>query len=83
MQTLTPRWFVAARNERSSSPPLVNGLGIVVGNRAWFSMAEITGGFRVNRDITLRGSYYARKSYNARQWDNQAGASIVWARRWW
>jgi hypothetical protein len=83
MQTLTPRVFVAARNERSSAPPLVNGLGIVVGNRASLTMVEATGGFRVNREITLRGSYYARKSYNARQWDNQAGASIVWARRWW
>jgi len=83
MQTLTPRWFVAARNERSSAPPLINGLGIVVGNRARFSMVETTGGFRVNREITLRGSYYARKSYNARQWDNQVGGSVVWARRWW
>jgi hypothetical protein len=83
LQTLTPRWFVAARNERSSAPPLVNGLGFVVGNRQRFTMVETTGGFRVNREITFRGSYLARKAYTGRQWDNQVGVSAVWARRWW
>jgi hypothetical protein len=83
LQTLTPRWFVAARNERSSAPPLVNGVGIVVGNRQRFTMVETTGGFRLNREITFRGSYLARKAYTGRQWDNQVGVSAVWARRWW
>jgi len=81
IQTLTPRWFVAARNERSFAPPLANG--IVVGSRTSLSLFETTAGYRVTPDITLRTSYFARKPYNARTWDNQVGVSVVWARRWW
>jgi hypothetical protein len=81
IQTLTPRWFVAARHERASAPPPITGVS--VGSRASLSTVETTAGYRVNPDITLRSSYYARKSYNARRWDNQVGFSIVWARRWW
>jgi len=81
IQTLTPRWFVAARHERTSAPPLVNGTS--VGSRTSLKTIETTAGYRINPDITVRSSYYARKSYNAKTWDNQVGISIVWARRWW
>ena len=81
IQTLSPRWFVAARQEGTSAPPLRNG--IIVGRRTSLKTVESTGGFRVTPDITLRTSYVARKFYGARTWDNQIGASIVWARRWW
>jgi hypothetical protein len=80
-QTLAPRWFVAARGERASAPPLING--IAVGTRTSLSIAETTVGYRVNPDVTLRTSYYARKPYPAKAWDNQFGVSVVWARRWW
>jgi len=80
-QTLTPRWFVAARHEGTSAPPLVSG--IVVGSRTEFLAVEGTGGFRVNRDITLRGSYFRRRAYGATAWTEQVGISVVWARRWW
>jgi hypothetical protein len=79
--TLTPRWFVAARREGTSAPPLISG--IVPGTRTDFGVFESTVGFRVNRDITLRGSYYTRRPYGATTWTNQAGVSVVWARRWW
>jgi hypothetical protein len=80
-QTLSPRWFVAARREGTSAPPLING--IVVGSRAELGVFEVTAGFRVNRDITLRSSYYTRRSYFINTWTDQVGASIVWAHRWW
>ena len=80
-QTLAPRWFAAARGEHASAPPLVNG--IAIGTRTSLSTAETTVGYRVNPDITLRTSYYARKPYPARMWDKQFGVSVVWARRWW
>ena len=51
--------------------------------RSTLSTVETTAGYRVTSDITLRSSYYARKSYNARAWDNQVGVSVVWAHRWW
>jgi hypothetical protein len=81
VQTLTPRLFVAARNEATSAPPLTGG--IVPGRRTHMRMIEATTGFRVTPDVTLRTSYYARKSYNALLWDNQVGVSVVWTRRWW
>jgi hypothetical protein len=33
--------------------------------------------------VTLRASYYTRKSYGASTWDHQVGISAVWARKWW
>ncbi|MGH9142559.1 MAG: hypothetical protein ACRD2I_15620 [Vicinamibacterales bacterium] len=80
-QTLSPRWFLAARREGTSAPPLVNG--IVVGQRTDLAVLEATAGYRVTRDVTLRGSYYARRLYGAIDWTNQAGVSVVWASRWW
>ena len=62
-QTLTPRWFVAARREGTSAPPLVNG--IVAGTRTDLEVFEATAGFRVTRDVTLRSSYYARRFYGS------------------
>ena len=79
--TLTPRWFVAARREGTSAPPLVNG--IVTGSRTDFQVFEATAGFRVNRDVTLRSSYFTRRFYGTTDWVNQAGVSAVWAHRWW
>jgi hypothetical protein len=79
--TLSPRWFVAARREGTSAPPLING--IVIGSRTELAAFEATGGFRVSPDVTLRSGYTARKSFGASTWTNQVGVSVVWARRWW
>jgi hypothetical protein len=81
IQTLSPRWFLAGREEGTSAPPLRTG--IIVGQPTNFEVFEATAGFRVNPEITLRGSYDARRFYGSTNWDNQAGVSIVWARRWW
>ena len=80
-QTLSPRWFLAARREGTSAPPLVNG--IVTGSRTDLEVFEATAGFRVTRDVTLRSSYYARRFYGTTDWVNQAGVSAVWSHRWW
>jgi hypothetical protein len=81
IQTLSARWFVAARREGASAPPLING--IVVGTRTSLGVFEATAGFRITPDVTLRGSYVKRRSYGATAWADQAGASVVWAQRWW
>jgi hypothetical protein len=80
-QTLSPRWFVAGRQEGVSAPPLTSG--IVVGQRTDLLTVEATAGYRVTPDITLRGGYYTRKFYGALTWDQQVAASVVWAHRWW
>jgi len=79
--TLSPRWFVAARREGTSAPPLING--IAVGSRTDLEIFEATAGFRATRDVTLRSSYYTRQFYGATTWTNQVGFSVVWAQRWW
>ena len=80
IQTLSPRWFVAGRHEGTQAPPLITAT--TVGSAMRLTMAEATVGFRVTPDVTLRSSYYARKSYGASAWDHQVGVSAVWARKW-
>jgi hypothetical protein len=77
VQTITPRLFGAARIARARTPPLFGGRPSTD-----FSTAELTAGYRLTRELTLRGSYFRQKPYLAPGWDNQAGVSVVWARRW-
>jgi len=82
-QTLTPRWFAAARHEGASAPPLLNGIaGIAPGTRTAFRTAEAILGYKLTRGVTVRGGYYGRKNYTTDDWDHQAGASLVWSERW-
>jgi hypothetical protein len=46
-------------------------------------VAEATAGYRLNPELTLRGSFVSRKLYFGPNHDLQIGASLVWARRWW
>jgi hypothetical protein len=78
-QTLTPRWFVAARVERLEGPALLTA---PEGPRQSFAGAEETIGFRVTPEITLRASYRARRLFSRDDFSHQAMASVVWARRW-
>jgi hypothetical protein len=80
VQTLTPRWFAAVRHEGASAPPL--GVGIAPGKRTRFRFVETTAGFKVSPALTLRGSFYVRRTYTSQVWDRQAGVSVVWTERW-
>jgi len=80
-QAISPRWFLAARQEGVSAPPLRTGT--VVGERRSFHSVEATVGYRLTHDFALRGSFTNRKAYSRTTWDQQIGASLVWARRWW
>ena len=44
--------------------------------------AELTAGYRLTREWTVRAGYYGDRQYRTTNWDNQAGVSLVWARRW-
>jgi hypothetical protein len=80
-QTLTPRWFAAARHETISAPPLA-----VLGPaapRLSFRTSEGTAGYRLTPEFTLRASLTASRWYTARTSDLKAGVQVVWSRRWW
>jgi hypothetical protein len=77
VQTITPRLFGAARVARAEPPPL-----FISGIRANRTTVELTAGYRLTREWTVRSGYYGDHRYLATGWDNQAGVSLVWARRW-
>jgi len=80
-RTLSPRWFVAGRHEGVSAPPAV--AGVIAGQRSTMAAVEEAVGFRLTTDLTVRGGLYQRKTFTRTDWDQQAGVSLVWARRWW
>jgi hypothetical protein len=80
-QTLSPRWFVAARQEGVSAPVAV--AGALAGTRPALHYSEGTVGYKLSADFTLRGSFVARKPFTRSKWDQQAAMSLVWAHRWW
>lgn len=85
VQTITPRLFAAARVARVRTPPIVFGTERPI---TTFTTTELTAGYRVTRDFTVRGGYYGQRPYSnaaaglAPEWDNRAAVSVVWARRW-
>jgi hypothetical protein len=78
-QTLTPRWFAAARFERIDAP--VNDSLLLPVSSAFLGVEE-TLGYRLTPDLTLRLSHRARRVFGQNDVVNQALGSIVWARRW-
>ena len=77
VQTISPRWFVAARHEGANAPPRTADKPSPT-----LRVSELTGGFRLSTDFTLRAAVLRRKTYFSLVNDWQAGASLVWARRW-
>lgn len=77
-QTLTPRWFAAARWTAAHAPVGLPG--------AWQRRAdtayETAVGYRLTPDWTLRSGWSAQRAFTAAGFDQQVGASLVWARRW-
>ena len=83
-QTLTPRWFVAGRLERMSSPAvfwLGNGAPPLVVDQRLEGVEE-TLGYRLTPDLTLRASHRARRGFGRPEFDHTVGVSAVWWRRW-
>jgi len=74
-QTITPRWSVAGRQEGTSA--------LILGTRQHLLANELTAAFRINRDILLKASYYARQPYGRLDWDHQAAVQAVFQHRWW
>jgi hypothetical protein len=79
VHTLSPRWFVAGRTVRASTPILT---GASTGRRVAKS-AEATLGYRLNRTITVRAAYQGSTSFSRAEWQHAIAFSTVWSQRWW
>ena len=80
-QTLSPRWSIGGRHEGTDAP--VAGTGAVFRAQPRLLANELTAGYRVTREITVKASYYARQPYGRLTWDQQGGVQVVWQKRWW
>lgn len=76
VQTITPRLFGAARHVRTQSPPF-----FVSGLIARRTATELTAGYRLSTDWTVRSGYIHERPYSGPD-DHRAAVSIVWAKRW-
>jgi len=78
VQTLTPRWFAAARLERIDSP-LVLPAGVTTQR---MTNSEEVVGFRLTPELTIRGGHRARRGFGRSGFDHQVAVSLVWWKRW-
>jgi hypothetical protein len=79
-QTLTPRWFAAARVERMSGAAFYTATGLF--NRLTFNGTEEVVGYRLTPEITLRGGHRMRDAFGAAAPVHAVTLSVVWWRRW-
>jgi hypothetical protein len=77
-QTLTPRWFAAARWTSAHAPVGLPGAW----QRRVDTAYETSVGYRLSVGWTLRSGWSAQRTFAASGFDHQIGASLVWARRW-
>lgn len=77
MQTLAPRWFVAARVERLNTT-----LPLTAAVQQHFNASEQTVGFRLTPELTLRASHRLIERFGTTGFGHTGAVSIVWYRRW-
>jgi hypothetical protein len=77
VQTLAPRWFVAARVERINT---ALPLAVPVDQR--FNASEQTIGFRLTPELTLRASHRVVERFGTNEFGHTGAVSVVWYRRW-
>jgi len=79
-QTLTPRWFAAARVERIAAARLLSRPDAAV--EPDFTSTEETIGYRLTPELTLRAAHRGRKRFGVEGFQHEASVSLVWWRRW-
>lgn len=80
-QTLAPRWFVAGRSEGITAPaPLALRASR---SEVSFRVNEAAVGYRMTRELTVKGTVVGQRFFMASTTDTRAGVQLVWSRRWW
>jgi hypothetical protein len=76
-QSISPRWFVAARVERIDTT-----LPVPDATQQHFNATEQTLGFRLTPEITVRASHRQAERFGTAEFGHTGAVSIVWYRRW-
>ena len=79
VHTLSPRVFAAARATQVSAPVQT----FPTEARQSSTAIDITLGYRLTTEVTMRGGYQRERAYSDTQPRNAAVMSLVWAERWW
>jgi hypothetical protein len=77
-QTVTPRWFAAARWTAAHAPAGTPGAW----QRRTQTVYEAAVGYRVSPEWTVRTGWSTQRAFTAPAFEHQVGVSLVWARRW-
>ena len=78
VQAFGPRLFGTVRVVSVSTPVYT----AVLTQRKRRSTAEVSAGYRLGNDLTVRGGYFMSRRYGAPERSHMAIASLVWVRRW-
>jgi hypothetical protein len=79
-QTLTPRLFLHTRVSAIASPEVSKYATTI--DRQYRSI-DTTIGYRLTPQLTLRLGHTAMRGFTSPGYDQQAGFSFMWTRRWW
>lgn len=80
LQTMTPRWFAAARLEQIDAPAAARA---ATASRQTYRVGELTAGYRLTPELTLRTSLALVRRYGSSDNERRVGVQAVWSRRWW
>ena len=77
VRTLSPRWYVAGRTTRASTPVFSAGTRV----RKTNGTADVTVGYRLTPEIMIKAGYQGARTYTRAAWDRAAAMSLVFAKR--
>ena len=77
VRTLTPRWYVAGRMTRTSTPVFTAGTRV----RRTSGTADGNVGIRLSTQFILKVGYQGSRGYTRTDWDHAAAASLVVSKR--
>jgi hypothetical protein len=77
VRTLTPRWYVAARMTRASTPVFTAGTRV----RRAAGTVDSNVGFRISPELMVKAGYQGARGYTATDWNHSAAVSLVVAKR--
>jgi hypothetical protein len=77
VRTLSPRWYIAGRTTRASTPVFTAGARV----RRTNGTADVTVGYRLSPEVIIKAGYQGSRTYTRTDWDHAAAISLVFAKR--